>query len=270
MPVTTAAQNGVRYLHHYQRFSGDWPGYLEQTLRDRVIYMPSPSRFNDPWDCQPWFDLDALDRPSVRDEHIAWFLARANSPQPGDAEEMRTRPGLLKEMVTQCSHGLAEQIDAEYRVYCLTPSDGNLLMWSHYAENHTGVCLQFDARAEPFVGAFKVSYRRVLPTSTLPEYGNEAMVKALLTKSDVWIYEHEFRIVAKDQRAPSEGVPTAINGLVRIAETALVRVTVGCQCTEADQIVEMVQRYQPRVSVRQANRHPHRYGIGYTTLHEGQ
>lgn len=270
MPVTTAAQNGIRYLQHYQRFSGDWPGYLEQTLRDRVIYMPSPSRFNDPWDCQPWFDLDALDRRSVRDEHIAWFLARAHSQQPGDAEEMRTRPALLKEMVTQCSRGLAEQIDAEYRVYCLTPSDDNLLMWSHYAENHTGVSLQFDARAEPFVGAFKVSYRRVLPRSTLPEDDNEAMVKALLTKSDVWNYEHEFRIVAKDQRAPSEGVPTAVNGLVRIAETALVRITVGCQCTEADQIVEMVQRYQPRVSVRQANRHPHRYGIGYTTLHDGQ
>jgi hypothetical protein len=50
MPITTAAQSGHQFLHHYQRFSGGWPDYLEETLRDQVIYMPSPSRFNDPWD----------------------------------------------------------------------------------------------------------------------------------------------------------------------------------------------------------------------------
>jgi hypothetical protein len=54
---------------------------------------------------------------------------------------MRTRPGLLKQMVTQCSYELAEQLDAQCRVYCLTPSDNNLQLWSHYAENHTGVCI---------------------------------------------------------------------------------------------------------------------------------
>lgn len=270
MPATTAVQDGIRYLNHYQPFSDDWPEYLEQTLRDRVIYMPSPSTFNDPWDCKPWFDLDTLDDPAMRDAHIARFLKHANSPKPSDAEEMRTKPGLLNWFVEQCSRDLAKNIEINYRVYCLTPRDDNLLMWSHYAKDHTGVCLQFDVRTEPFIGACKVVYQPTLPVNTLLEHENDTMIKTLLTKSDVWSYEQEYRVIAKDEREPIPNMPTAVNSLVHIGEAALVRITVGCRCDQTDRIVDMVQRHQPQVSVRKANRHPHRYGIGYTTLYAGQ
>ncbi|MGN6580164.1 MAG: DUF2971 domain-containing protein [Bordetella sp.] len=232
--------------------------------------MPSPSRFNDPWDCKPWFDLDTLDDPAMRDAHIAQFLKYAKSPRQSDEEEMRTKPGLLNWLVEQCSQDLAKNIETNYRVYCLTPRDDNLLMWSHYAKNHTGVCLQFDVRTEPFIGACKVVYQPTLPAGTLLEHEDNAMIKALLTKSDVWGYEQEYRVIAKDQRDPSPNMPTAVNSLVDISETALVRITVGCRCNEADRIVDMVRRHQPRVSVRQASRHPHRYGVGYNTLYAGQ
>jgi hypothetical protein len=103
----------------------------------------------------------------------------------GDAQQA----GLLKAMVTQCSEDLIQKIDTDHRVCCLTPSDENLLMWSHYAENHTGICLRFDTHVEPFLGAFEVSYRNVLPVSTLPDCGTDVAVNALLVKSDVWAYE---------------------------------------------------------------------------------
>jgi len=269
MPSVTAIQANHRHLYHYQPYGDDWTGYLETTLRDRSLFLPSPSTFNDPWDCRPWFDLDVLNDANVREQYIEWFMQQAIVPRPKDAEEMRNNPQLLREMVTQCSMGLIDKIDADYRVFCLTPSDDNLLMWSHYARNHKGVCLQFDARAEPIVGAFQVSYQQQLPLSAILELENDGMFNALLTKSDVWEYEEEFRVIAKDHGVASPGVPIAINNRVRIADNALVRIIVGCECVGADEIVDMVRRHQPSVSVRQANRHPHRYGLGFTTVYDG-
>jgi hypothetical protein len=36
-----------------------------------------------------------------------------------------------------------QQMLAERRIYCLTPKADSTLMWSHYADNHCGVCLEF-------------------------------------------------------------------------------------------------------------------------------
>jgi hypothetical protein len=182
---------------------------------------------------------------------------------------MHNNRPLLIAMVEQCSMGLIANIDADYRVFCLTPSDTNLLMWSHYARNHQGVCLQFDSRTEPILGAFKVAYQQALPLRTVPEHEQDALLAALLTKSDVWQYEQEFRVIAKEQHAATPGMPTAADGAVHIAENALVRIIVGCQCNGDDEIVDMVQRHHPTVSVRKAQRHPHTYGIGFNTLYNG-
>ena len=49
-------------------------------------------------------------------------------------------------------------------VTCFTEDCTNLLMWSHYAENHTGFCLEFDASNEFFSNVRKVDY---IPSPTV-------------------------------------------------------------------------------------------------------
>ena len=198
MAVRSVSQTEHRRLYHYQPFVGDWRGYLKATLRDRAIYLPSPSRFNDPWDCRPWFDLAVLDDEVMREGHIEWLMSVADQPIPANAGELRRDRRLLNWFVEESSRRLGEAINKEYRLYCLTPKDDNLLMWSHYADNHKGVCLQFDTRMEPIAGAFKVSYQGQLPLSIIPEHNEDAAEKALLTKSDVWDYEEEFRLIGLD------------------------------------------------------------------------
>ncbi|MFD1559628.1 DUF2971 domain-containing protein [Paraburkholderia silviterrae] len=267
---TTAAQLRIRYLYHYQRYGGQASTRLEAMLRSNRLYLSSPARFNDPWDCRPWFDLSALDTQAGREEHIAWFM-RLPQARDTDAEEMRRNPELLRFMVEDCSRSLGVRMNDEYRVYCLTPSDQNMLMWSHYSGDHKGICLQFNVRSEPFVGACQVSYQERLPLSTLPEHEDDAMTKALLTKSDVWSYEREFRVVAKNPQYASLGVPTASDGFVAMSENALERIIIGCGCTdgEADAIVEMVRQFRPRVAVRRARRRTDVYGLAFTDIHAG-
>ncbi|MDR5757887.1 DUF2971 domain-containing protein [Caballeronia sp. LZ035] len=269
--TTTAEQLRIRHLYHCQAYGDQGPARLEAMLRTNRIYMSSPRSFNDPWDCRPWFDLSALETEAGREEHIAWFM-RLPQARTTDADELRRNHDYLRFLVEDCSRGIDNRINDEYRVYCLTPSDQNMLMWSHYTQDHKGICLQFNVRSEPFIGACQVHYQDRLPLSTLPEHENDAMTKALLTKSRIWDYEREFRVIAKNPQYASPGVPTANGGFVELSEHSLERIIIGCACTDdqADAIVEAVLQHRPRVSVRRALRLTDVYGLGFTDLYHGR
>ncbi|WP_169746364.1 DUF2971 domain-containing protein [Sphingomonas changbaiensis] len=84
----------------------------------------------------------------------------------------------------------------------LTEHSDNILMWSHYASSHTGLCLGFEPSLEAidFACAFEVIYRQDRPTINLIRkgQGEELLEKILLTKAADWSYEREWRMINQD------------------------------------------------------------------------
>ncbi len=78
-------------------------------------------------------------------------------------------------------------------IFCLTEKPDNHLMWVHYARNHTGFVLGFNARASFFQEnnrvLRKVRYRRG------PKVFSEADINVCFYKSAHWKYEQEWRCV---------------------------------------------------------------------------
>ena len=75
-------------------------------------------------------------------------------------------------------------------------------MWSYYSEGHTGVCVHFDAMpavGSPFALAQRVVYSEKYPEIPLPfgvvGGGNRFITLALLTKSNAWEHEEEYRLI---------------------------------------------------------------------------
>lgn len=87
----------------------------------------------------------------------------------------------------------------KYRVFRLAGNCESILLWSHYADAHTGICLGFSADNQEFGDAIEVIYAKDLPTLGFFKRGNEANLIAMaLTKSDEWKYEHKFRMVSQE------------------------------------------------------------------------
>lgn len=136
--------------------------WLGESLTSRAIYCSKPGDFNDPWDCKPFFNTEILSDPEENERHIAWAvdICRLRTSMSGrDIENMKSslrsdRPKTI-ELIRDISISMAEAIDQQYRVYCLGPDAGNLLMWSHYADRHKGVCLEFSLRNEVMCGALR-------------------------------------------------------------------------------------------------------------------
>lgn len=94
---------------------------------------------------------------------------------------------------------MASAIADKYRVYCLGPDPTNVLMWSHYAGDHKGICLEYDLANEVLCCALQCEYLEVFPLLR-PYHVTEAEeLQVLLAKSDVWRYESEFRLVAEER-----------------------------------------------------------------------
>ena len=51
-------QEGVAKLYHYQDSKLE---HLKDTLSRNRVRFSNPQKFNDPWDCQPYFDPDIVD-----------------------------------------------------------------------------------------------------------------------------------------------------------------------------------------------------------------
>jgi hypothetical protein len=129
-----------RSLYRYLNFEN-----AKQALRDRQIYFCSPRDFNDPFDCRlhPAFEGSYRGTNSV-----AKLLA--NERFAGQPRNFRR--GKARELAIKLHQGFLERVFREWRceyvdnsgMICLSESCGDILMWSHYAEKHTGVVLEFD------------------------------------------------------------------------------------------------------------------------------
>lgn len=73
-------------------------------------------------------------------------------------------------------------------IVCFSDSYNSPLMWGHYANNHTGICLCFEIKRNKLI---KVKYKnkRELSGSVLTKSKKELSIK-----STDWAYEKEYRI----------------------------------------------------------------------------
>jgi hypothetical protein len=90
------------------------------------------------------------------------------------------------------------EIDKTFGILSLTINPFNYLMWSHYGNCHNGFCLGFDEAilSETVDGSLgPVHYDSDVPKLKLFGDAYDFHIKQLATKSTVWSYEHEFRII---------------------------------------------------------------------------
>jgi hypothetical protein len=130
-------------------------------------------------------------------------------------------------------------------------------MWSHYAQNHTGVCLEFRVGNVLFLRAREVVYRTEYPI-WVPQDMESTALEVMLTKSNAWQYEEEFRLVGTPH---GSGHPLELDGdCLHLPPRALIAVIVGCQ-GEHDAVSKIVNECAPGVAVKRAERVPNRYSL---------
>jgi hypothetical protein len=100
---------------------------------------------------------------------------------------------------TGASWLMSGRVSDKARLSCFSESRDDVLMWSHYAASHTGICIEFDTTAanSPFRECKKVEYSPSF--NVINDNTEEIFQRACLVKAEQWQYEHEWRLIRKSE-----------------------------------------------------------------------
>ncbi len=238
-------------------------------MREKTIYCSNPKNFNDPWDCKPWFDLSLLDDVNEYSK-VKDFITKQIRLAP------QINPELLEEVIensvgdrhcientlTSLFSRVADSHAKSFRIYCLTPYCENALMWAHYADRHTGICIEYDSTDQVFGGAWQVRYNNEFPELKFYEEAEDPMFQ-LLHKSDVWRYENEYRLISREPIGNPEFDDSplgSVEGVFKLPENSLRSIIVGC-AAPYQEIADLLRELSPSTKVKRAVRASHKYTL---------
>lgn len=105
-------------------------------------------------------------------------------------------------------------------VYCLSEINDNILMWSHYASNHTGFCIEFERTKENDLKPESCVPIIYPDDDSIPVIENEELessktfAKIATTKSKLWSYEKEWRIISREIGGRTSSLPGDITSII--------------------------------------------------------
>ena len=192
----------VDFLYKYHRVNSRG---LERAIAHNEIYLPDPSIFNDPFDCRP---LITIHKSELKRREFYKSIIKSRFPNATGKElKLKLKNPRFKNLKNrEYLEELLKDFIKDFGIYCLTEVADDILMWSHYSNSHTGVCLQFNAIMDNtiFWEAYKVNYQEDYPIVNIMDLKEfDQFFNLFATKSTHWEYEKERRVI----KTPHEGGP---------------------------------------------------------------
>ena len=212
VPVRAKKASAPKQLYKYREFNANTLRLLNQA----ETYYANPAQFNDPLDCKPVIavdtDLSTLEklcyRMLVLDRGKDTAVARIQnhryiSTQYGD---YKTDPIATRYYTVALQSEIRDLVYAEMRehgVLSLAERWNCPLMWSHYADEHRGLCIEYDTTDHHCEGLLPVNYDTpgAIKISDIYRWKIEKSAKVeklvretfFYAKAREWRYEREWR-----------------------------------------------------------------------------
>lgn len=144
------------------------------------LWLSQAGEFNDPFDCAFLYNHHSKE---IYDRNTEYNLA-------------------VKEGLEQYERDKESgKLQSKVFVSCFSEKNNSMLMWSHYAEQHTGLCVGY--RLYDLIekyNIFPVIYSNQMPQiSDIRNAEESALYQSILTKCEDWSYELEWRIIDIDE-----------------------------------------------------------------------
>jgi len=243
------------FLYRYNRLSDRTITYLT----DRNLYFCNPINFNDPFDCNlNCLDINTSDSIDNKFEQYTNFLKERiefinrfithysvrikDNDNPvgkryyyGDisdlylneirnlAEELHVLHSCprekLHQAITESWEIKKTNVINSLGVLCFSSTNSNILLWSHYADNHKGICFQYDSTVRPVKNwkkfkFHKVLYRNERNIDVLNRGFTNSFFDLLTTKSTDWEYEQEYRLISIKGPGLQKNTMKSLTGII--------------------------------------------------------
>jgi len=171
-------------------------------LHTNTIWMNTPNNFNDPFDSA--FAMKIPVDP-IFDTPLC------NSKTSISKEECDIIKTIVSKTNNEINKKRVKDIKEYYSISCFSENKDSILMWSHYADQHKGFCIEYDTRTIPSNEEYKRNLLMPVIYShdflDMYEYWGQhtninnpyAFHYAATRKSPVWRYEKEWRLIVEHE-----------------------------------------------------------------------
>lgn len=128
-------------LYRYRSMASEG---LSRTFTHCELYFASPSQLNDPFDCNPPFSTTEYTDDDLR-EHYRIALSEYHKLVGLElTKQIDRHVSHIKEnncfssMVIEPAYKACIEVNSDLGILCLSEKYDDILMWSHYANGHTG------------------------------------------------------------------------------------------------------------------------------------
>ena len=190
---------------------------LKESIQESKLFFSHPASFNDPLECTIPITIENHDK---KQKEYAAYLESIISKRVGSRNDESKRS---KRIYEASEYGISLE---NCLVACFSKDGNNQLMWSHYADQHKGVCLCYELPDTPEefkrqiewseqINSIKsdyglevygdsVDYQKKRPSlhisnTSLPvdkwSFDSDYAIRdAIFTKPECWMYEKEWRL----------------------------------------------------------------------------
>lgn len=239
----------------------DWNAkHGKDPLEQFELFFSSPSNFNDPFDSKIKFNYSLfsvkekeafIDRLLVRDKNN---FDKFSIPITSEGKIQIIKQMMNDEDKFQLWAGNLEEelINKIIGIISFSTNWNNVLMWSHYASNHTGYCIGLDEQKLRETHKIEFGGKVIYPESnTFPSVHplmdeKESFFKKFFTKSIDWKYEEEYRIL---NIIPPEKSGNSNIRKFKYDSSFISDITLGLKISDkaSSEIIEICKKYNIKV-----------------------
>lgn len=186
--------------------------YAKDLLYDEIIYLPELSELNDPFEGTLLCDEEKIEKfyeENKIDKFMDYILEELNDETIDVNQFEKIGKLLLRLQSHEEIDNIRNAIIDGIYVICLSGRKDINSLWAHYADNHKGICIEYDlinTKTELFknlcfpieyIGEFDSTYdvKSLFETNSMDL---NIKLKPLLIKAGDWGYEEEWRIIFDD------------------------------------------------------------------------
>ena len=194
-PPTTLEEQPPPQLYKYRSLGSQG---LQEIFTRSVVWFARPDSFNDPFDCRVRIVYDRS--PEELDQYWDQMLAKYQPELTPEERRALKQQAIAAGNRESCMDAHMQQAVDSRGVYSVSATPNHLLLWSHYADGHKGLCLRFEHIVDLFPevrlpGAHHIRYPERFPLVSEKADPREHVEATILTKPACWAYEEEWRFL---------------------------------------------------------------------------
>lgn len=182
--------------------------YIYDLIYDNLMFLPEINELNDPFEIQLFYDIE-----KIKNEFISKNRKVIKKVVGNETIEAEYVPDMNSEDMEELNniiYDMNKYIKSKTSVVCLSERNDINPMWAHYADNHKGICIEYDLKncdnlflktlCFPIDYVEKNDNTHDLNSIIIhKDYDSSLFLfKTAITKSKDWEYEQEWRIIYLD------------------------------------------------------------------------